>query len=70
MCIRDRSDAVTERITAAAFDRGLTLYGCTSAVDGNVGDAVLLGPPLSVSDDDLDEMIDRLVASVLATLPA
>jgi adenosylmethionine-8-amino-7-oxononanoate aminotransferase len=37
-------------------------------VDGNVGDAVLLGPPLSVTEDDLDEMVDRLVASVLATL--
>ena len=64
-----RADAVTERIAGAAFDRGLTVYQCTSAVDGNVGDAVLLGPPLSVTEDDLDEMVDRLVASVLATLP-
>jgi adenosylmethionine-8-amino-7-oxononanoate aminotransferase len=63
-----RADAVTERIARAAFDRGLTVYPCTSAVDGNVGDAILLGPPLSVTEDDLDEMVDRLVASVLATL--
>ena len=60
---------MTERIAGAAFERGLTVYPCTSAVDGNVGDAVLLGPPLSVTEDDLDEMVDRLVASVLATLP-
>ena len=65
----DRADGVTERINAAAFERDLTLYPCTSAVDGNVGDAVLLGPPLSVSEDDLDEMVDRLVASVQTTLP-
>lgn len=65
----DRADSVAERITAAAFDRDLTLYPCTSAVDGNVGDAVLLGPPLSVTSDDLDEMVDRLVASVGAVLP-
>jgi adenosylmethionine-8-amino-7-oxononanoate aminotransferase len=64
-----RADGVTERIASAAFERGLTVYQCTSAVDGNVGDAVLLGPPLSVTEDDLDEMVDRLVASVLATLP-
>ena len=64
-----RADGVTERIAGAAFERGLTVYPCTSAVDGNVGDAVLLGPPLSVTEDDLDEMVDRLVASVLATLP-
>jgi hypothetical protein len=64
-----RTDGVTERITRAAFERGLTVYPCTSAVDGHVGDAVMLGPPLSVTDDDLDEMVDRLVASVLATMP-
>ena len=65
----DRGATVTERITAAAFERDLTLYPCTSAVDGNVGDAVLLGPPLSVTEGDLDEMVDRLVASVQTTLP-
>jgi adenosylmethionine-8-amino-7-oxononanoate aminotransferase len=64
-----RVDGVTERITGAAFQRGLTLYPCTSAVDGNIGDAVLLGPPLSVTETDLDEMVDRLAASVCATLP-
>jgi adenosylmethionine-8-amino-7-oxononanoate aminotransferase len=64
-----RTDGVTERIAAAAFERGLTVYPCTSAVDGNVGDAVILGPPLSVTEGDLDEMVDRLVASVLDVLP-
>ncbi len=64
-----RAEAVTERVTAAAFERDLTLYPCTSAVDGHVGDAVLLGPPLDVTEHDLDEMVDRLVASVQTTLP-
>ena len=64
-----RTDGVTERIAGAAFTRGLTVYPCTSAVDGNVGDAVILGPPLSVTEGDLDEMVDRLVASVLDVLP-
>jgi adenosylmethionine-8-amino-7-oxononanoate aminotransferase len=60
----DRSDRITERVLAAAFARGLTVYPCTSAVDGRVGDAVLLGPPLSVTGPDLDEMLDRLVAAI------
>jgi adenosylmethionine-8-amino-7-oxononanoate aminotransferase len=64
-----RSDGVSERIYGAAFERGLTVYPCTSAVDGHVGDAIILGPPLSVTEDDLDEMVDRLTASVLAILP-
>jgi adenosylmethionine-8-amino-7-oxononanoate aminotransferase len=60
----DRSERVTERVLAAAFERGLTVYPCTSAVDGRVGDAVLIGPPLSVTDDDLDEMLERLAGAI------
>jgi adenosylmethionine-8-amino-7-oxononanoate aminotransferase len=60
----DRGDRIAEQVTAAAFDRGLTCYPCTSAVDGAVGDAVLLGPPLCVTEAELGEMVDRLVAAV------
>jgi adenosylmethionine-8-amino-7-oxononanoate aminotransferase len=64
----ERSERVTERVVAAAFERGLTVYPCTSAVDGRVGDAVLLGPPLSSTDDEIHAMLDRLVAAVRAVL--
>jgi len=60
----ERSERVTERVLAAAFERGLTVYPCTSAVDGRIGDAVLLGPPLSVTDADLDEMLEGLVGAI------
>lgn len=66
----DRSERVSERIVTAAFERGLTVYPCSSAVDGRVGDAVLLGPPLSVTDGELDAMLDRLVDAVRAVRPA
>ncbi|MFZ8997494.1 MAG: aspartate aminotransferase family protein, partial [Ilumatobacteraceae bacterium] len=66
----DRSERVCERVVAAAFERGLTVYPCTSAVDGRVGDAVLLGPPLSTTDAELATMLDRLVEAVGAVLPA
>jgi adenosylmethionine-8-amino-7-oxononanoate aminotransferase len=65
-----RTEQVAERIVQAGFDRCLTVYPCTSAVDGRVGDAVLLGPPLSVTDDELDEMVRRLVAAIADVLPA
>jgi adenosylmethionine-8-amino-7-oxononanoate aminotransferase len=64
----ERRDRVAERVTAAAFDRGLTVYPCTSAVDGAVGDAVLLGPPLCVTESELAEMIDRLAAAIADVL--
>ena len=65
----DRTERVAERITEAAFERRLTVYPCTSAVDGRVGDAVLLGPPLCVSDDELHTMIDRLADAARTVLP-
>ena len=66
----ERSDRVIERIVAAAFDRRLTVYPCSSAVDGSVGDAALLGPALCATDAELDEMVARLVAATIAVLPA
>jgi len=65
-----RSAGVAERIVGAAFERRLTVYPCGSAVDGSVGDAVLLGPPLCVTPDELREMTDRLTAAVRSVLPA
>ena len=60
----DRGARITEQVSAAALRRGLTVYECTSVVDGSVGDAVLLGPPLSATDAELDAMVERLVGAV------
>jgi adenosylmethionine-8-amino-7-oxononanoate aminotransferase len=65
----DRSEQVIERIVDAAFDRRLTVYPCSSAVDGSVGDAALLGPALCATDAELNEMVARLVAATVDVLP-
>ncbi len=65
----DRSDRVIERIAAAAFERRLTVYPCSSAVDGAVGDAALLGPALCATEAELLSMVERLVAATLDVLP-
>ncbi len=52
----DRSEMMAEAVVAAAVARGLTLYPCTSAVDGNVGDAVLIGPPLSIDNATIERI--------------
>ncbi len=64
----DRAERVTERIVEAAFERGLTVYPSTSCVDGSVGDAVLLGPPFSSTDGELEAMVDILIDAISATL--
>ncbi len=66
----DRSLGTTEQVTDACFERSLTVYPCASAVDGNVGDAVLLGPPLSVTTKELDAIADRLADAITEALPS
>jgi adenosylmethionine-8-amino-7-oxononanoate aminotransferase len=54
----------------AARDRGLLLYWSTGCADGTDGDLVMLGPPLVVTDPEVDEMVDLTTAAVEAVLPA
>ena len=46
----DRGEAVTERLLAACLENGLIVYPASKGVDGIRGDAVLFGPPLTISD--------------------
>ena len=54
---------------AAARDRGLLLYSSTGCVDGRQGDLVMLGPPLVVSDAEVDELVEGTAAAVEAAIP-
>ena len=51
------------RLKAAAFARGLMIYPMGGTVDGLHGDHVLLAPPFVCSDQDIDTLIDLLVAT-------
>ena len=53
-------------VVAAARDRGLLLYSSTGCVDGRRGDLVMLGPPLVVTDAEVDELVDLTAQSVEA----
>ena len=61
-----RSARVTERAVAAARERGLLLYSPTGCVDGVEGDLVMLGPPLVVTDAEVDEMVELTAQAVEA----
>jgi adenosylmethionine-8-amino-7-oxononanoate aminotransferase len=59
-----RARRVTERAVAAARDTGLLLYSSTGCVDGVDGDLVMLGPPLVVTDAEVDEMVELTATAV------
>jgi adenosylmethionine-8-amino-7-oxononanoate aminotransferase len=59
-----RARRVAEHAVAAARDRGLLLYSSTGCADGTDGDLVMLGPPLVVSDGEVDEMVELTATAV------
>jgi adenosylmethionine-8-amino-7-oxononanoate aminotransferase len=62
-----REARVAERVVAAARDRGLLLYSSTGCANGTDGDLIMLGPPLVVTDAEVDELADLTAAAVEAT---
>ncbi|HET9024620.1 MAG TPA: aspartate aminotransferase family protein [Burkholderiaceae bacterium] len=61
---------VNVRIKKAAMGLGLMCYPMGGTIDGARGDHVLLAPPFIVSDDELDLVIERLVAAVDTSMAA
>ncbi|HEX8927971.1 MAG TPA: aminotransferase class III-fold pyridoxal phosphate-dependent enzyme, partial [Actinomycetota bacterium] len=64
-----RAERVTERVVAAARERGLLVYSSTGHAGGD-GDLLLLGPPLVISGAEVDEVVERLGEAIGAVLPA
>jgi len=67
-----RSERVTERLVAAAFEAGLLLYPSTGCADGVDGDLVMIGPPFVISDAELEEAVALLrgvIEGVLEQVP-
>jgi adenosylmethionine-8-amino-7-oxononanoate aminotransferase len=61
-----RADQRAEAVAARAFAEGLIVYPTAGCATGTEGDAVMLAPPLVVTEDELDEMIAILGRALAA----
>jgi hypothetical protein len=59
-----RSAQVAESVVLRARQNGLLLYPSTGNADGINGDYLLIGPPLTVTDDEVDLIVDRMATSL------
>ncbi|MEO8277374.1 MAG: aminotransferase class III-fold pyridoxal phosphate-dependent enzyme, partial [Thermoanaerobaculia bacterium] len=55
-----RADRFAERVTEAAFANGLIVWPNAGNVDGTNGDLVILAPPFTATEDELEEIVRRL----------
>ncbi|MFQ5743685.1 MAG: aspartate aminotransferase family protein, partial [Acidobacteriota bacterium] len=59
---------LTGRLLAAAAEAGVLLYPARGGADGTSGDALLVAPALTITDEECDELIDGVVRA-LNSLP-
>jgi len=59
-----RSARVTEAVVRAARERGLLVYSGTGNANGVDGDMILLGPPFVITDEELDQVVERLADAI------
>lgn len=60
----DRSLRVAERVGDAAFRRGLIIYPGAGNVDGIRGDQLLIGPPLVITEREIDQLVEMLADAI------
>jgi adenosylmethionine-8-amino-7-oxononanoate aminotransferase len=60
---------VTAKAVAAAAASRLIVYPARFCVDGTRGDAILIGPPLTSTDEELEELLTRLQAALATLVP-
>jgi adenosylmethionine-8-amino-7-oxononanoate aminotransferase len=62
-----RAERATERVVAAARERGVLLYPSTGCANGTDGDLVMLGPPFVVTEDEMAQAV-AVTAAAIGTL--
>ena len=61
-------EKIFERVRQRAFDEGLMVYYSQGCADGVNGDVIMLGPPLIVTPEQIDEIVELLAAAIHAEL--
>ena len=66
----DPGRKIAARVRAEAMAAGLLCYPMSGTIDGHLGDHVLLAPPFTIADDELDLLVERLGRAIDAATRA
>ena len=56
---------VTARLVEASRHRGLLVYPAALGINGQSGDAIVVAPPLIISETEIEELVTRLRGALL-----
>lgn len=62
-----RKDRVTERLHQSLKEAGVITYTCTGFANGD-GDAIMLGPPFIISEEEIAMVVDTIEAKITEVL--
>lgn len=62
------ADGLARRLWNRAFELGLVIYYSTGCADGKNGDVIMLGPPLIINEEQIEEMVSILRQAVYEEL--
>ncbi|WP_139489629.1 aspartate aminotransferase family protein [Brevibacillus dissolubilis] len=54
------AEGITNRVIKRAFEKGLIIYPAIGALDGTAGDAVIIAPPLTIKEEQVNELLGML----------
>ena len=60
----DPEHKLAARIKQSAQENGLLCYPMSGTIDGKLGDHVLLAPPFTISESELDELVNKLSVAI------
>lgn len=63
-----RSEKVVERVAAAALANGLVVWSNAGHLEDGDGDILMIGPSFTISTDEIDEIVARLLRALEQTL--
>ncbi len=66
----DPACKLSARIKAAAMKAGLICYPMGGTIDGKCGDHILLAPPYIITEEQIEELTDKLASAIETALAA
>ena len=55
---------VVNKVVESNFEQGLLVYPANAGADGLTGDAVILSPPLTITKEEVDELVKRFAVAL------